>query len=812
MPADPRDAFTSAPRPAPMATVEPALGDGDVASRARQVELILSQLDALPTLSTVASRVMNLTSSEDADFSEIGTLIESDPALSARILSLCRRASVGMPSTITTVRRAVVMLGLEAVQSAVLSVDIYEVLKQMRGSSEERDAASDDPDAPPPACFDRVGFWHHSIAVACCAELLADAHKSLKIRPEEAFTAGLIHDLGKLILDWVLPKTYDQVVKLAEARSASLAQAERSIVGLDHHVVGKRMAEHWSLPHALQDVMWLHGQPLSALPEVKHRTLIGLITLCDAIVRRHHLGWSGDYCEPPTIGELTKQLGLDEQKVTETIPRLHEALAKRASDLGLGDHTSPDIVVQSITAANQRLSRLHQMCRERSLASRRQTRVLQAIGRFTSAARPGASVADVLAEVVATFKSLAGPGFIATLYQSRDGEAWRLTRYHADGMPATSALLQQPRDADGVDLDLRGLDHGGSLGGAIGLLTWLSEHLGHGPDLRNIHVVPMVSGVGPSAVLLHDRKQGEFPPADPTFTALTGAWAWAIAAAAQHDGARRLTEQIAETSRVLTETQAQLAEAQSMARLGELTAGAAHELNNPLTVISGRSQLLAQRLHNSRDRADAQQIAEAASRLSDLITRLHAVAQPAKPEMKPTEIGEIIALAIKRSNDRYCAGKPGIAAPKVRAAAQIPTGMTLSVDREQVIRSLTEIIINAMEAAPTTGVIIRARVEQGGDGQGPLNSAALVLSVQDDGLGMSDHALKHAFDPFFSEKPAGRQTGLGLPLARRLLELHSGGIRLESTPGRGTTVTVHLPIARAGESILSGVERASKAA
>lgn len=787
----------------------PPEADG-ASARARQIELILAQVESLPTLSVVATRVLALSAGDDAGIAQISALIEADPALSTRVLSLSRRASVGMPAGITTVKRAMVMLGLEAVQAAILAIDIYEVMRQLPGSPEVRD------DGTP--AFDRTGFWLHSIAVGCCAQRLAEAHPDLHVRPDEAFTAGLVHDLGKLVLDWVMPRSFARAIQMGEAHALPLAQAERAVLGVDHHVVGKRLGEHWSLPHALQDVMWLHGQARAALPDVKHRDLIVLVTAADALVRAQHLGWSGHAGEPTGTPAVCAACGLDLDRVTALVPRVIDDVAQRARDLGLGDESSPQLVARCMADANQRLARMHHASRERAIASRRQARILQALTRFTGAARPGSGVSDVLTEIVGTFRALVtptphaadaqpGPAFVATLYQAREGEPWRLTRYSADGAPSASAHLDQPRDAEGEPIDLRALDHGESLGGAIGLLTWLSEHLAPAPDLRHVRVVPMISGVGPAAVLLHDARRTEFVPSDPSFGALCAAWAWSVAAAAQHDGARRLTEELAHTSRTLADTQAQLAEAQSMARLGELTAGAAHELNNPLTVISGRSQLLAQRLHSPRDKADAQQIAEAAQRLSDLVTKLHHVARPPEPSLRPADAMTLVQTAVARASERYHAAHPGQPLPKVRTAAQIPPGLSLSVDHDMVIRSLAEVILNAMEAVGVSAVVIRA---QPGAVIGPAGVSSIALTVQDDGSGLSEHALMHAFDPFFSEKPAGRQTGLGLPLCRRLVEAHGGSVRLESVPGRGATATVTLPLRAPASGAIKA--RASKAA
>src|SRR3954467_12196917 len=97
-------------------------------SPAAQIEAILREVDSLPTLSSVATRLLRIASVEDADLDALVEIIESDPALSARLLGLCRRAGKGLGDRITTVRRAVVMLGLEAVQAAALSVAAYDVM------------------------------------------------------------------------------------------------------------------------------------------------------------------------------------------------------------------------------------------------------------------------------------------------------------------------------------------------------------------------------------------------------------------------------------------------------------------------------------------------------------------------------------------------------------------------------------------------------------------------------------------------------------------------------------------------------------
>lgn len=748
---------------------DPALAEG-----------ILTHIEALPTLSPVATRLLRLSGAEDVETEEIVSLIEADPSLSARMLSLCRRASVGA-GTVSTVKRAVVLLGLEAVRAAVLSVQIYEVMSQAHNGVESRDSEG--------TAFDRVGFWRHCVAVACAAELLAESHREKHIRPEEAFTAGLVHDLGKLALDWILPRSYARVLAAAEERGVELAGVERAVIGLDHHLAGKRLAEHWGLPHVLRDAMWLHGQKRSALPELRHTEVVGLVTAADGLCRRLHLGWSGNPASAPSVEALCADAGLDPVRVADVEPRLHEALVRRCKDLGLEEQTSPELVVQSIAAANARLSRLQEQWRARAKASARQGRILSAITAFSESVRTGLGVAQTAALIARSHQQLSGRTPVALVYQTRPEDQWRVVDLSAgaDGEAAAEVAVahEPPKDQRGRALTIRqACGPEADLGGTVSLLTWLAEHVTAAPDLRETGVVALLSPLGPAAALLHGPAKGKaarrgLSPAE--LAPVVAVWTSALGGACQFEGNRRLTEALADTTRTLGRTQEQLAAVESMARLAELTAGAAHELNNPLTVISGRAQLLAERLSDERNKTEAEFIVAAAGKLTELVTRLHTIAKPPKPSAAMLPLAELLSEAVSTARRRVAGQRPGLAGTPVRVAVQAPLDR-VCLDRGQTVAAMAELIANALECSPRTGVDVRAWVE--------ARASALLVRVSDDGAGMGPHALQHAFDPFFSEKPAGRQPGLGLALARRLIMNQQGGIKLESVPGKGTSATV----------------------
>ncbi|MEO1510571.1 MAG: HDOD domain-containing protein, partial [Planctomycetota bacterium] len=193
---------------------------GEAASRGRQIELILERIDRLPTLPAIAVRLMSISSAEEADFPEVMRLIESDPTMTATILGLCRKSGRG-GDRIDTVKRAVVMLGFEAVRSAALSVSVLDVMSDQAEELDRRALDLSEADDPP---INRQGLWKHAVAVACASEWIARNSPRCVVKPDEAFVAGLLHDLGRMVLELVLPRASARVAAVAERRSSDSAE------------------------------------------------------------------------------------------------------------------------------------------------------------------------------------------------------------------------------------------------------------------------------------------------------------------------------------------------------------------------------------------------------------------------------------------------------------------------------------------------------------------------------------------------------------------------------------------------------------
>ncbi len=722
------------------------------AQRARQVELILSQIDALPTLSPVAVRVLQLTGDDNAGIGELTRLIEADPALTARVLTLCRRADVGVSRSVTSIDRVVVLLGLDALRAALLSAELYEMF---------RPAPEDKSDAGQPIkAFDAAGFWRHSVAVACSAEMIAERFKGQLqgVKGGEAYLCGLLHDLGKPALERVLPKAYGQVLALAEQAQSDLAQIEKRVLGLDHQLAGKRLAERWGLPHAIQDSMWLHGRSLNELPEIGHRATVALVTLADTLARRLHVGFSGNLAGLDRLEELAAQLGMNANEVEALAPSVIERVAERCAVLGLETLTDREVLLESLREANRRLAKIsHKKAEQAVRGDLNATTALKAVEQFLSSSAKENGFIPVAGALAASAGAWFGASSLTLAWCAREGAPWRLIDFTVtDGVAkATSQAESKQAPPEGASLRL-----------------------------------PV--GQGPSALLTHNA-----PSPAPAPAALVACWGAVLSAAARHEGAIRLSERMVEANARLSKAEEEVARGRALAVVGRIAAVAADQMHAPLEVIISSAQPLSTRLSNPTDYRNVTAIERSAERIFELMQTLRVFADASPPRRVETDMNDLVARACKAARERTQVPGPSGAASGTGggSSGQRGSSATISIratvesqarfahlDPAQVTQGVTELISNAIRAQPRSLVEVRVHADP--------QSGRLLIAVKDDGKGMSQEELAQAQDPLFSAPKAGRSIGLGLARARRFAELHAGSLALTSKPGQGTTATL----------------------
>jgi len=528
--------------------------------QARRVEAILARVEALPALSSVASRLLQYKSAADAEMTDVVKIIESDPALATRLLGLCRRADKGLGDRITTVKRAVLLLGFDTVRSTAISVSVYnlmnpEVDRTRRDIDTEVASRSKGvvADAGGPLAFDRRGFWKHCVAVACCSEIVANANPRLGVLGAEAFLAGLLHGVGKFVLEFALPMAYDCIVRLARQRGCSSAEAERQLLGIDYLTAGQHVAEHWELPDAVCKVAWLHAMPVANLPNDADRDIVAIVCCAKSICTWLHLGWSGDYGPPVDPIAVWRAAGMDVRLGTEGLTGIYqkvfEAVADRFEVLGLAPRTASMLAIECFESANQNIVRLNESIEQRRVVAVAQNRVGDVLLKFVGGA--ATTQRTLLAQADRVLRSAAeamNGGSHALLIQEPQGWTHLCVQIGPGGtrQVRADAFPAPPRDSRSAAwLDAPRWEPSQINVGMMGLTDWLGGALGPVASARSIrvmHLTPTGSGedaavmaanASPRVLLLSDRElRGEGALGTVNAATLISAWYQALTTAA----------------------------------------------------------------------------------------------------------------------------------------------------------------------------------------------------------------------------------------------------------------------------------------
>lgn len=225
--------------------------------------------------------------------------------------------------------------------------------------------------------------------------------------------------------------------------------------------------------------------------------------------------------------------------------------------------------------------------------------------------------------------------------------------------------------------------------------------------------------------------------------------------------------------------EAQLHHAERLAALGEMTAGVAHEVRNPLGIISSTAELLRQRLNRYEpDNRLAEIIVEEANRLNTKVSEFLDFARPREPHLQLCEVDKVLDRSLEFLH-------PEIDRLHITITRDYQMdGKIQSADPALLHQAFLNILLNAIQAMPEGG-ILNVSVGSGPNGQGSE------IHVQDSGDGIEPDTLKKVFNPFYTTKEKG--SGLGLPIVKSIIESHRGTIRIDSSPGEGTSVIIQLP-------------------
>jgi putative nucleotidyltransferase with HDIG domain len=262
---------------------------GTTNSGEQHSRLIQQYIDRMPSLSTTVTKVLEICNQPNTSPNDLNRVISLDPVLTGQVIKLINSAYYSLPNQVTSLTRAIIMLGLNTVKNLALSTAILGTLQRQGGIQS--------------LSMDR--FWTHSICVGVAAKIIAGRLGVPAAMREEYFVAGLLHDLGKIPLSNCFSTEYQQTLDLASLEQGPLCRAERMMLGFDHGQVGIMIAEKWQLSEPLSETLACHHNIEAA--RVQHRKLVAIVALANMYANIFSIGSAGDFYQVPVEFRLASE-------------------------------------------------------------------------------------------------------------------------------------------------------------------------------------------------------------------------------------------------------------------------------------------------------------------------------------------------------------------------------------------------------------------------------------------------------------------------------------------------------------------------
>lgn len=255
---------------------------------------ILSKLKDVKSFPQFVLETMRKLKDPTSSVSDVAKSLSRDEGLVLRVLKLANSSAYGMTRHITNISEAIALLGYKSVGNIVLAASVYSAMD--RGLSGY--------------ALDRGELWRHSLMVAYAARHLAKRTNS--VSTEDAYVGGLLHDIGKIVLNDYVRFGYGIIVKIVEEEHIPFTEAELRVLGFDHAMVGALLTEKWDLPEAYQTVVAYHHRP-NELPEDKqeYQPILDVVSVANSVCLMLGIGLGADGLQAYLFPEPLERLGID---------------------------------------------------------------------------------------------------------------------------------------------------------------------------------------------------------------------------------------------------------------------------------------------------------------------------------------------------------------------------------------------------------------------------------------------------------------------------------------------------------------------
>lgn len=731
--------------------------------RTPQVDRVLARITQPPP-SPVATKILEVVRDERAGARNLAEVINKDQAFTARILKLVNSAYYGLMQKVTTVSRAVSVLGFDTIRSLALTLYTFGHFANEKSG------------------FITMGqLWEHSLGCAIGARRIASqaGHNS----PEEAFVAGLLHDMGKTLFYQYFKKEFIEAVKMAKEEGIGLFEAEICILGTDHATAGEVWARKWNLPPVIQHTIRFHRQPLLVPEDVDFsvRQVVAMVHLADLFCEATNIGSGGDSSVEPVVEEgVWSLLAMGETECSEVLEAVAEEVEMTKEILGIG------IVKETPSDPQGRRPFAFRTVRKSQSASN---------GQNPDGFQPPEELLTKFSDVMEAGKQVAVLAGLEELLPNIAFHVKTLAEADAAGILVPNDDSLEIVGAVGLD-DLLGrtIPAEGSLAGWVSKMgepvaianidgaspSWEKEFFG-GVGYLSLLLLPVEWAGERIAVLsIHDRRERLWKPEE---ISLFNTFVGFVAVALENARLYRETE---ERSAALKALNQNLEEALSLKK--KFLAVITHELRTPMNVILGYTRLILEEAFGDpgakiRDAVDkVLKGAEHLLRLIDAILDISRIdSGRAEIHCAPVDVRALLE-EVAASTAGLLEGKPIVLSRDYDR--QLPVVFT---DRERLKQVLGHILDNAVRFTPEGRIFLRAIAQREG----------VEISVEDTGIGIEAKDKKIIFEGFRQvEDPNIRKyggLGVGLYAVQRLLEMLGGTISLESQVDRGSTFRVWLP-------------------
>lgn len=258
-----------------------------------RIRRTVHNISKLPTLSIITAQIMQLLSNPSTSIQKLTNLISGDQALTAVVLKVVNSSYYGFPRQISTVKHALIILGFNEIRNIVVTISVLRNFWNIRK----------------PTKFDHFEFWRHSLGCAVAAGMLA---RFFRYRISgKVFIGGLLHDVGKIVLDQYIHDLFEQVIEKVKSQDISFYQAEKKVLGVTHAEIGGWLANSWNFPAEIEEAIKFHHLPCQATINPQ---FCSIVHLSDVLARMRSIGSGGDDKVPPihpSIWELLRFMRTD---------------------------------------------------------------------------------------------------------------------------------------------------------------------------------------------------------------------------------------------------------------------------------------------------------------------------------------------------------------------------------------------------------------------------------------------------------------------------------------------------------------------